>query len=212
MNEFLNPDVQPLVDKIYEEGVQKANEQAKQIIAEAQKKASELIEGAKEHIRQLEAQSLKEQNDKRHSLNLEMRAVSKQVIGATKNELAQVVTDRISGTGIREALSEKEFLQKMIVTVLQKWEPNAPKFQIETFLNKEEEIQLKDFFEQRMKTEMTAEIEIVIDNKIKSGFKLGIKNENYYVSFCDEDFENFFKSFLRKKTNQWIYETNGNNE
>ena len=32
-----------------------------------------------------------------------------------------------------------------------------------------------------------------------------MKKEHYYVSFCDEDFEAFFKSYLRKKTVDWIY-------
>ena len=94
--------------------------------------------------------------------------------------------------------------------MLQKWNPADTNFQFELLLNKDDEAQLHDFFEQRIKKELGAEVEIVIENKIKSGFKIGVKNENYYVSFSDEDFENFFKGYLRKKTLEWIYETKEN--
>ncbi|MBN8836177.1 MAG: hypothetical protein J0I09_02880 [Sphingobacteriia bacterium] len=205
MNDYLNTNLQPLIQKVHDEGIAKANEQAQQIVADAKQQAAELLEQTKQHIAKMEAHSLSEMNHKRDSLNSELKAVSKQAISTIKNELALVISNRISSKGVGDALSEKDFLQKIILSVLKKWNPVESNIQFELLLNKEDEVQLKDFFEQRIKIELGTELEIVVENKIKSGFRIGVKNEGYYVGFSDEDFENFFKGYLRKKTLEWIY-------
>ena len=211
MNDYLNPDLKPLVDMVYNEGIKKAEEEAGKIIAEAKRQASVLLKETEDRISKMEAQSTEQVNRIRENLNSELKSVAQQAVNTVKNELAAVISNKISAQGISEALNEKEFLQKIIFTVLQKWNPADTNLQFKLLLNKEDEAQLKDFFEQRIKKELATELEIVIENKIKSGFRIGVKNESYYVSFTGEDFENFFKGYLRKKTIEWIYETKETN-
>ena len=211
MNDYLNPDLKPLVDKVYNEGIKKAEEEAGKIIAEAKRQASVLLKETEERISKMEAQSTEQVNRIRENLNSELKAVAQQAVSTVKNELSAVISNKISAQGISEALNEKEFLQKIIFTVLQKWNPADTNLQFELLLNKDDEAHLKDFFEQRIKKELATELEIVIENRIKSGFRIGVKNESYYVSFTGEDFENFFKGYLRKKTIEWIYETKETN-
>ena len=211
MNDYLNPNLESLVKKVYDEGIEKAKEEAQQIIAEAKRQSAELLLQTEQQIAKMEEQSLNEVNRIRENLNSELKAVSQQVVSTVQNELADVISNRIVSKGIDEALSEKEFLQKIIFTVLQKWNAVDTNFQFELLLNKDDERQLQGFFEQRIKKELATEMEIVIENKIKSGFKIAVKNENYYVSFSGEEFENFFKGYLRKKTIEWIYGTKENN-
>ena len=211
MNDYLNPDLKPLVDKVYNEGIKKVEEEAGKIIAEAKRQSSELLKETEAHIAKMEAQSKEQMNRIRENLNSELKAVAQQAVSTVKNELSAVISNKISAQGISEALNEKEFLQKIIFTVLQKWNPTDTNLQFELLLNKDDEAQLKDFFEQRIKKELATELEIVVENKIKSGFRIGVKNENYYVSFTGEDFENLFKGYLRKKTIEWIYETKETN-
>ncbi len=210
MNDYLNPNLKSLIQKLQDEGIEKANEEARQIIAEAKQHAAELLKEAEQRIAKMEAQSANEVKHIRENLNSELKAVAQQAVSTVQNELAVVISNRIVSKGIDEALSEKEFLQKIIFTVLQKWNAVDTNFQFELLLNKDDERQLQGFFEQRIKKELATEMEIVIENKIKSGFKIAVKNENYYVSFSGEEFENFFKGYLRKKTIEWIYGTKEN--
>ena len=207
MNDYLNQNLNTLVDKLNNEGVEKAKDQALQIIAEAQRQASVLIEEAKKHISSMEMQSLAEITHKGDNVNSELKSAAQQTIHSIKNELISVISNKIAFQGIKEALSNKEFLQKIIFTVVQKWNPVENNLRFELLVNKEDELQLKDFVDQRIKKELSIELEIVVENKIKSGFRIGIKSENYYVSFSDEEFENFFKSYLRERTIEWVYST-----
>ena len=210
MNDYLNTGLTTLIEKVHNEGIQKANEEAQQIIAEAKRQSAELMKETEQHIAKMKENSLNEINRIRENLNNEMKTVGQQAVSTVKNELAAIITNRIKLPEISETLQEKEFLQQIILTVLQKWNPADTNFKLELLLNKNDETQLQDFFEQRIKKELGDGIEIIVENKIKSGFKIGVKNENYYVSFSDEDFENFFKGYLRKKTLEWIYGLNEN--
>lgn len=210
MNDYLNPNLKSLIAKVHDEGIEKANGEAQQIIAEAKQQAAGLLKEAEQRIAKMEAQSANEIKRIRESLNSELKAVAQQAISTVKNELANVISNGIVSKEIDAALSEKEFLQKIIFAVLQKWNPADTNFKFELLLNKDDEQQLKDFFEQRIKEELATEVEIVVDNKLKSGFKINVKNENYYVNFSDKEFEDFFKSYLRKKTIEWIYGTKEN--
>lgn len=212
MNDYLNPNLKSLIAKVHDEGIEKANEEAQQIIAKAKQRASDLLNEAEQRIAKIEAQLANEVKRIQENLNSELKAVAQQAVSTVKNELADVISDRIVSKGIDEALSEKEFLQKIILTVLQKWNAADTNFQFEFLLNKNDEAQLQEFFEQRLKKELATEVEIVVDDKIKSGFKIGVKNEHYYVNFSDEEFENFFKNYLRKKTIEWIYGTKENED
>ena len=211
MNDYLNPDLKPLVDKVYNEGIKKAEEEAAKIIAEAKRQSSELLKETEKRIAKMEAQSTEQVNRIRENLNSELKAVAQQSVSTVKNELSAVISNKIAAQGISETLNEKEFLQKIIFMVLQKWNPADTNLQFELLLNKDDEAQLRDFFEQRIKKELVADVEIVIENKIKSGFRIAVKNESYYVSFTGEDFENLFKGYLRKKTTEWIYGTKETN-
>lgn len=209
MNDYLNPNIKTLVTKLYEEGIETANKQAQVIIADAQQQAADILEKAKLRIAKMEENALIEINHKKESLNSELKAAAQQTVVTIKNTLATIVTDKIMPPDVSKALSEKEFLQKIILAVLQKWNADN-NCQLELLLNKKDEAQLKDFFEQRIKKEFTPGFEVIIDDRIKSGFKIAVKNENYYVNFSDAAFEDFFKSFLRKKTLEWIYQNNEN--
>lgn len=210
MNDYLNTNLKSLIEKVHDEGIEKAKEEAQQIIAEARQQADELIKETEQRIAKMEAQSANEVNRIRENLNSELKAAAQQTVNTIKDGLADVISNRIVSQGISEALSEKVFLQKIIFSVLQKWQPTDTNFQFEVLLNKDDETQLQDFFEHRIKKELATELEIVVENKIKSGFKIGVKNENYYVNFSGEEFENFFKGYLRKKTLEWIYGTKDN--
>lgn len=203
--DYLNSNLKSLIAKVHDEGIEKANTEAQQIIAEAKQHASDLLNEAEQRIAKMEEQSLSEVNRLRENLNSELKAVTQQTISTVKNELGDVISNRVISKGVDEALSEKEFLQKIIFVILQKWNPADADFQFELMLNKNGEEELREFFEQRIKKELATEIKIVIDNKVKSGFKIAVKNENYYVNFSGEAFENFFKGYLRKKTIEWIY-------
>jgi V/A-type H+/Na+-transporting ATPase subunit E len=48
-------------------------------------------------------------------------------------------------------------------------------------------------------------LEITFTDKFKGGFKIGPKDGGYLISLTDEDFDNFFRAYLRPKLIEMLY-------
>ena len=89
--------------KVHDEGIEKANEEAQQIIAAAKQQSAELIKKAEESIAKMEAQASDEVKRRHESLNSELKAVAQQSISSIKNELAAVTSVEHISQGISDA-------------------------------------------------------------------------------------------------------------
>ena len=59
---------------------------------------------------------------------------------------------------------------------------------------------LELYFGKRLDEVIKSGVDITFDEKIKGGFRIGPKDNSYVISFTDEDFMNFFRSFMRPRT------------
>jgi V/A-type H+-transporting ATPase subunit E len=65
--------------------------------------------------------------------------------------------------------------------------------------------QLESYFKNNLATELNKGLEVAFSSNIKSGFKIGPSDNSYLISFTDDDFTNFLKSYLRPKTSQLLF-------
>lgn len=201
---YLNPNIETLISQLYNEGVVTARQQADQIISEAKEKAAKLMEEANQRIAALEESSAIKIKKQKESVLTELKVAARETISTIKSELANVIATRVELDNVTVALKDVDLLKKIIYMVIENWSIES-KNQFEILVNKEDESLLQDFFEKKIRKELSNELEVIIDNRIKSGFKIVNKDEGYYVSFTDEDFEKFFCSYLRNKTIELIY-------
>lgn len=204
-NEYLNTSLGALIKKIQDEGVEKGHAEAQNIIAAARQQSAAIIEQARQEAEKLKARVLNEMNRLRENVHSELGAAAQQTLSSIRNELDAIIMRKASLPEIKPALRDKDLLQQLIGTVLEKWGPGNTNMQFDLLLSPDDEAQLQAFFEQRIKKELALDVEVTIDGRISSGFIIGVRNENYSVRFTGEDFENFFKGFLHKKTLEWLY-------
>ena len=72
-------------------------------------------------------------------------------------------------------------------------------------LPKEDEKTLGGYFSQKQKELLKGSLEIKFDERMEAGFKIGPADGRFIISFTDEDFENFFRIYLRPRTTQLLY-------
>ena len=92
--------IQELTDKIYREGVEKGNEEAQRLIANAQEEAKKIIEDAHK-----EADS---------------------IVNALKSEIATMVTDKLITASVKDFAQDKDYLNAFIVALASKWSIDEP--------------------------------------------------------------------------------------
>jgi V/A-type H+/Na+-transporting ATPase subunit E len=198
--------LQELTEKIYSEGVEKANDEAKRIEAEAKKQADEMLEKAKKDAEKIIKDAEKEAEDlKKNSLN-ELQLASRQAISDIKQKVVALIDYKAVNPEIKGAFKDVEFTQLIIETVVKNWNPKgSDAVSLSVLLPEDKKKEFEAFFQKKTKDLLEKGLEIGFSEDVKGGFKIGPKEGGYMVSFTEEDFENFFKAYLRPRLIEILY-------
>lgn len=201
--------IQELTEKIYNEGVVKAKVQADQIINEAKKTASKIIESAKqkelEIIKHVEIQA----TELKKNTKSEIQLAARQFTSNLKQQIANLVTTLQIEKPLKEAFRDVEFIKKILLILIQNWNPQNPEeLELTILLPKNAEKDLLDYMESKTLENLNRGIHVQFESKIFNGFKIGPKNGRYMISFSDKDFENYFKKYLKERTKNLLFDQN----
>ena len=198
--------LQELTERIYKEGVNKANEEAEHILSEAKRKAEELVAKARKEADDIFKKAEKEANTlQQNSLN-ELKLAGRQAISDLKQKIAGLVEARAIQPETKGAFKDTAFTQELIQTIVKNWNPReSENVSLSLLLPRDKQKDFEAFFTEKAKGLLDKGLEVSYSDRMKNGFKIGPKEGGYLISFADEDFENFFKAFLRPKLIEMLY-------
>ncbi len=200
--------LQELTTKIYAEGVDKANREAEEIIAktradvekmhrEAERKAASIIENAE-----------KEAGELKKNVTSEVKLSARQAINTIKQQITELITARSTGEEIKEAFEDRDFIKRIIETAIKNWDPKSSQgIDVALLLPEKDQKELNDYFTRKQKALLKEGLELKFDETMESGFKIGPRDGSFQISFTEEDFENFFRNYLRPRTTELLYST-----
>ena len=193
--------IDQLAQKIYKEGIEKANEEAKKLLEETQEKSDQIIKEAKQKADLIISQAEKEAEGlKRNSLS-EIKLGGEQAISALKQKIQGLLSEKILTTNINEAFEDPKFLKSLILEVVKEWESETG---INLTLSKNLQEKIDTSFEKSLVSHIK-DLEIKFDTKLKGGFKVSQEGKAFQITFSDEDFVEFFSPFLRQKVKQILF-------
>jgi V/A-type H+-transporting ATPase subunit E len=197
-----------LTEKIYNEGVVKAKIDADQIIAKATEKANEIIKSAKKQEIEIIENANKQALDIKKNCDSEMLLAARQFTSNLKQKITTIITTQHSSNLIKESFKDIEFIKNIILTTIQNWNPQKPEeLDLKLLLPEKVKKELTTFLENKTLNSLNKGVTIEIDSKTKTGFKIAPLNGNYTISFNENDFENFFKSYFRERTKKLLFES-----
>ncbi|MBE9468852.1 MAG: V-type ATP synthase subunit E [Bacteroidetes bacterium] len=195
-----------LTKKIYSEGVSKANDDAKGIISKATKKAEEIINNSKKEAAKIIENANKKSDEIKLNIESEMKLSVNQTISSVKQQITNLITLKAVEETLNKDLKDKDFIKKIILKIVENWNPSgSERLDLNLFLPENEKNNLGKYFQSKETEILNANINITFDNNIESGFKIGPKDDSFVLSFTDEDFENFFQSYLRPRTTKLLF-------
>ena len=196
--------IQQLTETIYNEGIQKAKEEAEAILKDTKEKAAEIEKAAKKEEEKKMAEDEEKAQELKKQVDSEIRMTLNQAVSAMKQEITSLITMKVIQPPVKELFSNKDYLQNLISTVVKGW-MEKESLEVKVILPEQERNKLEGFFKNNLADEMNKGLEVSFAKNMKSGFKIGPANESYLISFTDEDFTNFLRSYLRPKTSQLLF-------
>lgn len=203
--------IQELTEKIYQEGVDKAQNQTNILLKEAKEKAAGLINDAQQKADNIILESERKSREIDRGLKEELQSISKQVIAITKQKITDSIVTDASQTISKELLHDKDFLKTLILELVRKWDMvDGAVDDLSLILSEEQMGKLDGIFESGALQILKSKKQILFDPSIKNGFQIISNSEGFKVSFSDEDLENFFKIFMKPRIREYLFTASEN--
>ncbi len=196
----MNTKLQELTDKIYQEGVEKGNAEAKRIVDNAQAKAEEIVSNAKTEAEKLLDDARNKAAELSKNTQAELQLFARQSVNALKTEITDLVCGAITADSVKAATADKAFMQQVILTLVTEWAKND-QLVIET---KDAEA-LTAYFTANAKALLDKGVKIEQSNGIKTDFAITSTDKGYKITFGEEELVAYFKEFLRPKLVEMLF-------
>jgi V/A-type H+-transporting ATPase subunit E len=195
--------LQDLLQRVYQEGVQKAQAEAERIVKEAQAKADDTVSKAKTEAERIvnEAHTKAEELKKNSETDLKMAA--SHTLNSVKQQLVDVVLLKALDEPTKAGFSDPAFLKDVILATLDAWKANNAEGTIQ--ISESMKGKLDEGFLSSLGSKLQGKLHVEFSPAMKQGFSLSPVDGSYKLSFTDEDFANLFKGYLRPRTAELLF-------
>ena len=192
--------IQELTDKIYREGVEKGNEEAQRLVSNAREEAAKILEEARKEAEAIVAAARKSATETAENTQSEIKLFAGQAVNALKTEIASLLTNQVVSKAVKDFVADKDYLNKFIVSLASQWTENEA-----IVISKADAEGLKKFFAANAKAVLDKGVKIEQVNGNKTLFTISPADGSYKVNFGEEEFENYFKDFLRPQLVEMLF-------
>ena len=196
----MNTKIQELTDKIYREGVEKGNEEAGRIIAEAQSQKQSMISEAEAEAKRIIAEAEKQASELKKNTEAELKLFAAQSVEALKSEVANLITGDVVSANVKAAMADKAFMQQVILTLAKSWASQEA-----LTIQSSEADALARYFASNAKALLNQGVKIEKVAGKSTSFTILPADGSYKVTFGEEEFVAFFKDFLRPQLVEMLF-------
>lgn len=192
--------IQELTDKIYREGVEKGNEEAQRLISSAREEAAKIVEEARKEAESILVAARKSAAETAENTQSEIKLFAGQAVNALKSEVTSLLNNQVVTEAVKGFITDKEYLNKFIVSLAAQWSVNEP-----IVISTSDAESLKKYFAVNAKALLDKGVKIEQVNGTKALFTISPADGSYKVNFGEEEFENYFKDFLRPQLVEMLF-------
>jgi V/A-type H+-transporting ATPase subunit E len=196
--------IQELTSIIYQEGVQKGEEEAERIIENATEAAENIQKDASAAAAKILDNAQKEADNLHKITESEIKLAGLKAVRAIRQQIIDLITAKAIDGNISKAMSASN-IKEYIKIVLKNWDTKEAKQDLELLLPEKEQKELEGTFISEISKLVDNNIEFNFSRNLKGGFQIGPKSGGYKISLTEDNFNEFFKQYLSVKTKNFLF-------
>lgn len=194
-----------LTKKLYEEGVDKANQEAEKIIARAKEEAAKLVEDAEVKAKEIKALAIADSDNLKKKAESEMALSARQAMTALKQAVTNLISGEVAGKMAKAGFKDEAFVQEMLVAIIKKWDVASGNLNLDVILSPEEKTKFEKYIAAKYKELLDKGLEVKVGNT-DGAFVIQSREGGYQVAFSEKLFESFFNQYMRSFTKSLLYQ------
>ena len=192
--------IQELTEKILREGVEKGQAEADRIIQQAKEQAEKILQDARQQAQEITVQAQKKAAETAENTRSELKMYTGQAMSALKSEVTNVLTDGVVKEAVKGLAASPDFLGQFAVALAEKWSADEP-----VVISSSEADSLKAYFAAKAKALLDKGVTINKVNGKDTLLTIAPADGSYKVNFGKEEFETYFKGFLRPQLVEMLF-------
>ena len=199
--------LQELTERLYTEGVEKANREAETILAEARQKADKIMEEAGREAEKIKESATRSAREFQDNATAELSLSLRQALRSLEQQITDLISGRLLDEPLNEAFHDPAFLAQLVLKAVERWQPEEmtnPDLSI--LLPAKEREALDQFLQQRLREMLGDSLRVNYQEQLENGFRIGPSNGGYVVTFTQEDFRRFLGDFLRPRIKELLFD------
>ena len=192
--------LEELTTKIYAEGVEKGNAEARDIVAKAEEKAKAIIAKAEQEAAAIVEKANKKAEETDAHTRSELRMYAEQSVNALKTEVANLLTGAITEANVKAAAVDAKFMQGIITKMA---EAMAKEGKVE--IDAKDAEALKKYFAANAKGLLDKGVTINEVKGLKTDFQIKPEKGGYKLAFGEREFVAYFQEFLRPQLVELLF-------
>ena len=190
-------ELQPLLEQIRKEGVEKAEAQAAEILSHAKAKAAQTVREAEAKATELVAKAQADAAIYTERSTATLEQAARDLLITVGQGIGNIMSDIIAES-VDSAL-KIDVLEQMMIKMAQCCAERPDQSRIELLVSKKDQDDLVKFFAQKYREKMVHGLELHVDNEILKGFKVSFADDHVYLDFTSEAIADSLTAFLRPK-------------
>ena len=192
--------IQQLTDKLLSEGIEKGKAEAAKIIENANSESADIIAQAKAQADEIIAQAKRENEALKANTRSELQMFAAQAESALKTQLTNVLTDNCVAKVVKGMTDDRDFMNRFMLKMAQSWGA-----QEDIVIKTDDAAALTALFAKEAKELLDKGVKIEEVHGQKALFTIQPADGSYKVNFGEEEFRNYFKSFLRPQLVEMLF-------
>jgi len=197
---FNDMKLEEITDKLYAEGVEKGNAEAKVIVAKAEEKAAVIVAEAERKAQECLAKAEQKAAELDKNTRSELRMFAEQSVNALRTEVANLLTGKIAEDSVKAATADKAFMQSVIVKMAETMAKEGA-----VTIEAKDAKALNDYFAANAKDVLNKGVKIEEVKGLKTDFQIRPEKGGYKLAFGEAEFVAYFKEFLRPQLVEMLF-------
>jgi V/A-type H+/Na+-transporting ATPase subunit E len=191
-----------LTQKIYQEGIEKANVEGEKIISNARNEAEMTIRQAKEEAERIKNNGEKEAEEIKRNTMASLKLAGTQAISSLKQQIKDLLAVKILKEPANQLFVDASFLKELILSITKNWDHKEG---ITLNFSPSMQDKINKAFEASIRKEIE-NLTITYDQRLTNGFTITPQNGSFQITFTDQDFVEFFKPYVRDKAEKILFD------
>jgi len=175
-----------ITEELTRKVLEPAKADAENLLKEAHAEAKKIVAAAQTEAEKIREQAGKDVENLKKQMDADLETASRNFLIMVEERLEKAVVDPVVEAEVKPLLDDRQFLEKMILEILNGYVQHVGKeHRIEVLLPAEKKSELEKWFLEKFHNKTRQPLDVRFTDKISFGFKIGIAGKGSHINFSD---------------------------